>query len=69
MGEPKNCEKQLIGNHCVSEPIPSLQRYIAIEGPIGVGKSSLARRIAETVGSALLLEKLTFFHDITQTGC
>ncbi len=41
----------------MSEPIPSLQRYIAIEGPIGVGKSSLARRIAETVGSALLLEK------------
>lgn len=39
------------------EQLVSLQRYIAIEGPIGVGKSSLAKRIAKTVGSSLLLEK------------
>jgi deoxyadenosine/deoxycytidine kinase len=30
--------------------------YIAIEGPIGVGKTSLARRIAEDFGTELLLE-------------
>jgi len=31
-------------------------RYIAIEGPIGVGKTSLARRLAESFGSELMLE-------------
>lgn len=30
--------------------------YIVIEGPIGVGKTTLARRLAETFGSELLLE-------------
>ncbi len=33
-----------------------LPRYIAIEGPIGVGKTSLARRLADDVGGELLLE-------------
>lgn len=32
-------------------------RYIAIEGPIGVGKTSFARRLAESLDSALLLEE------------
>lgn len=32
-------------------------KYIVVEGPIGVGKSSLARRLAETFGSDLALEK------------
>lgn len=32
-------------------------RYIVIEGPIGVGKTSLARRLAERSGAAILLEK------------
>jgi len=31
--------------------------YIIVEGPIGVGKTSLARRLAETFGSELLLER------------
>jgi deoxyadenosine/deoxycytidine kinase len=31
-------------------------RFIAIEGPIGVGKTSLARRLAESLNSELLLE-------------
>lgn len=31
--------------------------YIIIEGPIGVGKTSLARRLAATFGSELLLER------------
>lgn len=30
--------------------------YIVVEGPIGVGKTSLARRLAETFESDLLLE-------------
>ena len=30
--------------------------YIAVEGPIGVGKSTLARRLAEALGFSLLLE-------------
>ena len=32
-------------------------RYIVIEGPIGVGKTSLARRLAESFDSELLLEQ------------
>jgi deoxyadenosine/deoxycytidine kinase len=32
-------------------------RYIAIEGPIGVGKTSLARRLAETLQFELVLER------------
>jgi deoxyguanosine kinase len=32
-------------------------RHIAIEGPIGVGKSSLARRLADHLGAELLLEQ------------
>ncbi|MGM0413534.1 MAG: deoxynucleoside kinase, partial [Pseudomonadota bacterium] len=31
-------------------------RFIAVEGPIGVGKTSLARRLAASFGSDLLLE-------------
>lgn len=36
--------------------LPARYRYIAIEGPIGVGKTSLARRLAEVAGGELLLE-------------
>jgi len=32
-------------------------RYIVIEGPIGVGKTSLAKKLALDFGSDLLLEK------------
>jgi deoxyadenosine/deoxycytidine kinase len=35
----------------VSDP-----RFIVVEGPIGVGKTTLAHRLAETFGSELLLE-------------
>jgi deoxyadenosine/deoxycytidine kinase len=33
------------------------QRYIVVEGPIGVGKSSLAKRLAETLEAELVLEQ------------
>lgn len=32
------------------------RRYIVVEGPIGVGKTTLARRLADSFGSELLLE-------------
>ena len=36
--------------------MPERFRYIVIEGPIGVGKTSLARKLADEFGSELLLE-------------
>lgn len=39
------------------EKSSSPPRYIAVEGPIGAGKTSLARRLAETFGSELVLEE------------
>lgn len=35
------------------------KRFIVVEGPIGVGKSTLARRIAGSLGADLLLEQST----------
>jgi deoxyguanosine kinase len=37
--------------------IKSIPRYIAVEGPIGVGKTSLAKRLAESFNYEMLLEK------------
>jgi deoxyadenosine/deoxycytidine kinase len=37
--------------------LPPKYRYIVIEGPIGAGKTSLARKLAEHAGANLLLEK------------
>lgn len=39
-----------------SGPAAKEPRYIAIEGPIGVGKTSLAERLAELLGARLLRE-------------
>ena len=36
--------------------LPEKYRYIVVEGPIGAGKTSLARVMGERVGSTLLLE-------------
>lgn len=33
-------------------------RFIVVEGPIGVGKTSLARRLAESLGGEVLLEQV-----------
>jgi deoxyadenosine/deoxycytidine kinase len=38
----------------VTAPHP---RYLVVEGPIGVGKTSLAKRFAQALGSELLLER------------
>ena len=32
-------------------------RYIVVEGPIAVGKTSLAERLAEALGARLVLEE------------
>lgn len=34
-----------------------MSKFIVIEGPIGVGKSTLARKLAKTLGCKLLLER------------
>ena len=39
----------------MTESVP--QRYIVIEGPIGVGKTSLAKRLAGTLSADLILEQ------------
>ena len=36
----------------------SASRYIAIEGPIGVGKTALARRLADSLSADLVLEEV-----------
>ncbi len=40
----------------VTAKLPDKYRYIVIEGPIGVGKTSLARVMSERCGAAALLE-------------
>ena len=36
--------------------LPEKYRYIVVEGPIGVGKTTLARALSEASGAALMLE-------------
>jgi deoxyguanosine kinase len=38
-------------------PQASAHRFVVVEGPIGVGKTSLARRLARSFGSELVLEQ------------
>ena len=40
------------------KPAGKALRYIAIEGPIGVGKTALARRLADSLSADLVLEEL-----------
>lgn len=39
------------------EIVQTQHRYVVVEGPIGVGKTSLARRLAKSFGSELVLEQ------------
>jgi deoxyadenosine/deoxycytidine kinase len=39
------------------EIVRTPHRYVVVEGPIGVGKTSLARRLAKSFGSELVLEQ------------
>jgi deoxyguanosine kinase len=39
------------------EIVPVPHRFVVVEGPIGVGKTSLARRLAKSFGSELVLEQ------------
>ena len=39
-------------------PTADASRYIVIEGPIGVGKTSLARKLAESLSADLVLEEV-----------
>jgi len=52
-----------------------MHRYIVIEGPLGIGKTSLARLLAERIGAQLLLEDveenpflLDFYQDPRKNG-
>ena len=40
-----------------SETVATPHRFVVVEGPIGVGKTSLARRLAKSFGSELVLEQ------------
>ncbi|HHX83202.1 MAG TPA: deoxynucleoside kinase [Pseudomonadaceae bacterium] len=40
-----------------AEVLTGMPRYIAVEGPIGAGKTSLAKRLAESFNYEILLEK------------
>jgi deoxyadenosine/deoxycytidine kinase len=40
-----------------AEIVAPPHRYVVVEGPIGVGKTSLARRLAQSFGSELVLEQ------------
>lgn len=50
------------------------QKFIAVEGPIGVGKTTLAKKLAEVLSSELILEKaeenpfLERFYQDTKSG-
>jgi deoxyadenosine/deoxycytidine kinase len=37
--------------------VPTPHRYVVVEGPIGVGKTSLARRLGQSFGCELVLEQ------------
>ena len=41
----------------VEPAVPTPHRYVVIEGPIGVGKTSLVRRLGRSFGSELVLEQ------------
>ncbi|HKU88725.1 MAG TPA: deoxynucleoside kinase [Steroidobacteraceae bacterium] len=59
MSTPGEDTTAAAGAELARAPAPELpaQRYIVVEGPIGVGKTSLAKRLAETLEADLVLEQ------------
>jgi len=58
--ESENSANAVAANPALPRPIAPdtpAQRYIVIEGPIGVGKTSLARRLAGALEAELVLEQ------------
>jgi len=47
----------MTGKQDKAEVVSTPHRYVVVEGPIGVGKTSLARRLAQSFGSELVLEQ------------
>ncbi len=45
-------------NACLPQIGTRPSRYIAIEGPVGVGKTALARRLADSLSATLVLEEV-----------
>ena len=45
------------GDEAAVEVVATPHRFVVVEGPIGVGKTSLARRLAKSFGSELVLEQ------------
>jgi deoxyguanosine kinase len=52
----ENCVSAPPKNDNTGKAAPNTHRFVVLEGPIGVGKTSLATRIAESLGAELLLE-------------
>ena len=50
-------EESLFKNLDIEISTASLPNYIAVEGPIGVGKTTLAKRLATSVNYEILLEE------------
>ena len=46
------------GGNSLAAPTERAGSYIAVEGPIGVGKSSLARLLADELNARLVLEEV-----------
>lgn len=52
----RNCGRRPDAGASRVNALPEKYRYIVVEGPIGAGKTSLARKLAEKSGSTPLLE-------------
>jgi len=57
MNAPGRLEGEPLTRQRQGSPVAARFRHIVVEGPIGVGKTSLARRLGESIGAHLLLEQ------------